>query len=187
MCFSRRKASLSNSPNSSPVSSPKMSHQGSCSSATPSQSPSSTPPSSPGIVTATPWKSRLHTIKNSFLGSPRFHRRKMQGTGCGYYPPAAFAHAPEFIYEPDVATGELFVAKADGQRLCSCCPGVFIPARAAICAWLEWSINLMSLLCLAGVLVSVHSPCLKDCLSCPPNFTINWDGGLSLFSHRLDV
>lgn len=26
------------------------------------------------------WKTRLTNIKNSFLGSPRFHRRKLQGT-----------------------------------------------------------------------------------------------------------
>lgn len=25
------------------------------------------------------WKTRLTNIKNSFLGSPRFHRRKLQG------------------------------------------------------------------------------------------------------------
>ena len=25
------------------------------------------------------WKSRLHALKNSFLGSPKFHRKKMQG------------------------------------------------------------------------------------------------------------
>ncbi|CAK6984377.1 hypothetical protein LDENG_00133080%2C partial, partial [Scomber scombrus] len=25
-----------------------------------------------------PWRTRLNSIKNSFLGSPRFHRRKMQ-------------------------------------------------------------------------------------------------------------
>lgn len=84
---SRRKASLSNSPSSSPVSSPKLSHRGGSSSA-PSHSPSATPPSSPGLMTSTPWKSRLHTIKNSFLGSPRFHRRKMQGIP---YPNAACA------------------------------------------------------------------------------------------------
>ncbi|XP_025084708.1 serine/threonine-protein kinase BRSK2-like isoform X3 [Pomacea canaliculata] len=83
----RRKASLSNSPSSSPVSSPKLSHRGGSSSA-PSHSPSATPPSSPGLMTSTPWKSRLHTIKNSFLGSPRFHRRKMQGIP---YPNAACA------------------------------------------------------------------------------------------------
>lgn len=46
----------------------------------PPHSPSATPPGSPSNVANTPWKSRLHTIKNSFLGSPRFHRRKMQGT-----------------------------------------------------------------------------------------------------------
>eukprot|EP00914_Ancora_sagittata_P024243 GHVO01048268.1.p1 GENE.GHVO01048268.1~~GHVO01048268.1.p1 ORF type:complete len:148 (-),score=11.10 GHVO01048268.1:249-692(-) len=40
--------------------------------------PSPTPPASPSVTAATPWRSRLHTIKNSFLGSPRFHRRKMQ-------------------------------------------------------------------------------------------------------------
>ncbi|XP_046356807.2 serine/threonine-protein kinase BRSK2-like isoform X2 [Haliotis rufescens] len=67
------KANLSGSPNNSPLSSPKLPHRGT----TPTHSPSATPPSSPGIQT-TPWKSRLHTIKNSFLGSPRFHRRKMQ-------------------------------------------------------------------------------------------------------------
>lgn len=73
--FVRRKASLSGSPSTSPLSSPKLSRAGR---STPSHSPSATPPGSPSIQT-TPWKSRLHTIKNSFLGSPRFHRRKMQG------------------------------------------------------------------------------------------------------------
>ncbi|XP_061381461.1 serine/threonine-protein kinase BRSK2 isoform X2 [Danaus plexippus] len=29
---------------------------------------------------AAPWRARLATIKNSFLGSPRFHRRKMQAS-----------------------------------------------------------------------------------------------------------
>ncbi|XP_055901372.1 serine/threonine-protein kinase BRSK2-like isoform X5 [Biomphalaria glabrata] len=70
-----RKASLSGSPSSSPLSSPKLPRAGR---STPSHSPSATPPGSPSIQ-STPWKSRLHTIKNSFLGSPRFHRRKMQG------------------------------------------------------------------------------------------------------------
>ena len=38
------------------------------------------PPSAPGSpYTAPYWKSRLNTIKNSFLGSPRFHRKKLQG------------------------------------------------------------------------------------------------------------
>ncbi|XP_046383009.1 serine/threonine-protein kinase BRSK2 isoform X2 [Ischnura elegans] len=35
-----------------------------------------TPPGSPAAVHH--WKTRLTTIKNSFLGSPRFHRRKLQ-------------------------------------------------------------------------------------------------------------
>ncbi|KAF2363588.1 Protein kinase domain [Trinorchestia longiramus] len=36
-------------------------------------------PSTPGSpYTAPYWKSRLNTIKNSFLGSPRFHRKKLQ-------------------------------------------------------------------------------------------------------------
>ncbi|CAL4086405.1 unnamed protein product, partial [Meganyctiphanes norvegica] len=39
-------------------------------------------PSAPGSpYTAPYWKSRLNTIKNSFLGSPRFHRRKLQVPG----------------------------------------------------------------------------------------------------------
>lgn len=37
-----------------------------------------TPPGSPHS-TGHHWRSRLTTIKNSFLGSPRFHRRKLQG------------------------------------------------------------------------------------------------------------
>lgn len=53
-----------------------------------------TPPGSPNLAGPPPvmtgstcsnaggqlWKTRLTNIKNSFLGSPRFHRRKMQGT-----------------------------------------------------------------------------------------------------------
>ncbi|KAJ8982245.1 hypothetical protein NQ317_013547 [Molorchus minor] len=39
-----------------------------------------TPPGSPhSSATSHHWRSRLTTIKNSFLGSPRFHRRKLQG------------------------------------------------------------------------------------------------------------
>lgn len=68
-----RKASLSGSTSSSPVTSPQMSLR-----RIPPHSPSATPPGSPSNVANTPWKSRLHTIKNSFLGSPRFHRRKLQ-------------------------------------------------------------------------------------------------------------
>ncbi|KAF7270473.1 BRSK family serine/threonine-protein kinase sugar-free frosting isoform X2 [Rhynchophorus ferrugineus] len=38
-----------------------------------------TPPGSPHLSTTSHhWRSRLTTIKNSFLGSPRFHRRKLQ-------------------------------------------------------------------------------------------------------------
>ncbi|PNI26717.1 BRSK2 isoform 1, partial [Pan troglodytes] len=36
-----------------------------------------TPPSSPSVG-GVPWRARLNSIKNSFLGSPRFHRRKLQ-------------------------------------------------------------------------------------------------------------
>lgn len=37
-----------------------------------------TPPGSPHPSGGHHWRSRLTTIKNSFLGSPRFHRRKLQ-------------------------------------------------------------------------------------------------------------
>ncbi|CAH1786166.1 unnamed protein product [Owenia fusiformis] len=40
----------------------------------------STPPGSPSSQTA-PWRTRLTSIKNNFLGSPRFHRKKIQGNG----------------------------------------------------------------------------------------------------------
>ncbi|KAM9113447.1 serine/threonine-protein kinase BRSK1 isoform 2-T2 [Pangshura tecta] len=43
----------------------------------PSGTPGGTPPSSPGAA-GLAWKTRLSSIKNSFLGSPRFHRRKLQ-------------------------------------------------------------------------------------------------------------
>lgn len=36
-------------------------------------------PTPPGSPSAAHWRSRLNSIKNNFLGSPRFHRRKMQG------------------------------------------------------------------------------------------------------------
>lgn len=75
MPYFSRKASLSGSTSSSPVTSPQMSLR-----RIPPHSPSATPPGSPSNVANTPWKSRLHTIKNNFLGSPRFHRRKLQGT-----------------------------------------------------------------------------------------------------------
>lgn len=56
-------------PKGTPVHTPKDS---------PAGTPSPTPPPSPSIG-GMPWRTRLNSIKNSFLGSPRFHRRKMQG------------------------------------------------------------------------------------------------------------
>ena len=73
--FCRRKNSLQSvSPAVSPMNSPKLPPRN-----VPSiEPPAQTPPDSPSIQNM-PWRTRLHTIKNSFLGSPRFHRRKMQG------------------------------------------------------------------------------------------------------------
>lgn len=62
------------SPAVSPLNSPRPSPRGAT---TPDESPLNTPPGSPSLSQPY-WRSRLHTIKNSFLGSPRFHRRKMQ-------------------------------------------------------------------------------------------------------------
>ncbi|XP_061773581.1 serine/threonine-protein kinase BRSK2-like isoform X5 [Nerophis ophidion] len=56
-------------PKGTPVHTPKDS---------PAGTPSPTPPPSPSIG-GMPWRTRLNSIKNSFLGSPRFHRRKLQG------------------------------------------------------------------------------------------------------------
>uniref|UniRef100_A0A452GEV6 Protein kinase domain-containing protein n=1 Tax=Gopherus agassizii TaxID=38772 RepID=A0A452GEV6_9SAUR len=56
-------------PKGTPVHTPKES---------PAGTPNPTPPSSPSIG-GMPWRTRLNSIKNSFLGSPRFHRRKLQG------------------------------------------------------------------------------------------------------------
>ncbi|XP_004913519.1 serine/threonine-protein kinase BRSK2 isoform X2 [Xenopus tropicalis] len=55
-------------PKGTPVHTPKES---------PAGTPSPTPPSSPSIG-GMPWRTRLNSIKNNFLGSPRFHRRKLQ-------------------------------------------------------------------------------------------------------------
>ncbi|XP_075906330.1 serine/threonine-protein kinase BRSK2-like, partial [Nelusetta ayraudi] len=55
-------------PKGTPVHTPKDS---------PCGTPTPTPPPSPSIG-GMPWRTRLNTIKNSFLGSPRFHRRKLQ-------------------------------------------------------------------------------------------------------------
>ncbi|RWS10811.1 serine/threonine-protein kinase BRSK2-like protein, partial [Dinothrombium tinctorium] len=63
-------------PTMSPMHSPKPTPRNTPSSG--ESSPLSTPPGSPSLGTQPYWKSRLNTLKNSFLGSPRFHRRKMQ-------------------------------------------------------------------------------------------------------------
>uniref|UniRef100_A0A672NLX9 BR serine/threonine kinase 2 n=1 Tax=Sinocyclocheilus grahami TaxID=75366 RepID=A0A672NLX9_SINGR len=55
-------------PKGTPVHTPKDS---------PTGTPTPTPPPSPSIG-GMPWKTRLNSIRNSFLGSPRFHRRKLQ-------------------------------------------------------------------------------------------------------------
>ncbi|XP_035858927.1 serine/threonine-protein kinase BRSK2 isoform X10 [Sander lucioperca] len=55
-------------PKGTPVHTPKDS---------PAGTPTPTPPPSPSIG-GMPWRTRLNSIKNSFLGSPRFHRRKLQ-------------------------------------------------------------------------------------------------------------
>ncbi|KAF6032455.1 hypothetical protein EB796_009269 [Bugula neritina] len=46
---------------------------------TSSQSPNATPPMSPksSNQTSDSWKTRLNSLRNSFLGTPRFHRRKI--------------------------------------------------------------------------------------------------------------
>lgn len=61
----------SSSPSVSPLGSPKPTARGPT-----EDSPLSTPPGSPNLNQPY-WKSRLSTIRNSFLGSPRFHRRKL--------------------------------------------------------------------------------------------------------------
>lgn len=66
------------SPAVSPLNSPKPAGMpGGRGATTPDESPLNTPPGSPSLNQPY-WRSRLHTIKNSFLGSPRFHRRKLQ-------------------------------------------------------------------------------------------------------------
>uniref|UniRef100_A0A3B3IPW4 BR serine/threonine kinase 2b n=1 Tax=Oryzias latipes TaxID=8090 RepID=A0A3B3IPW4_ORYLA len=55
-------------PKGTPVHTPKDS---------PAGTPTPTPPPSPSLG-GLPWRTRLNSIRNSFLGSPRFHRRKLQ-------------------------------------------------------------------------------------------------------------
>uniref|UniRef100_A0A8C9EHR0 BR serine/threonine kinase 2 n=1 Tax=Pavo cristatus TaxID=9049 RepID=A0A8C9EHR0_PAVCR len=70
-------------PKGTPVHTPKES---------PAGTPNPTPPSSPSIG-GMPWRTRLNSIKNSFLGSPRFHRRKLQGDSAQYSKPSlSFSH-----------------------------------------------------------------------------------------------
>lgn len=82
---------------------PSPSNNGGAPGVTASQQPSSegsylqgtpTPPGSPN-----PWRTRLTTtIKNSFLGSPRFHRRKLlQGT---FLSPSCFFAYPRYRSSP---------------------------------------------------------------------------------------
>ena len=83
VCVRRRKNSLQGSMSASavsPASSPQlgparpMAHLV----ATVPDTRTATPPGSPS-VSSVAWRARLHSIKNNFLGSPRFHRKKLQG------------------------------------------------------------------------------------------------------------
>ncbi|XP_055088085.1 serine/threonine-protein kinase BRSK2-like [Periophthalmus magnuspinnatus] len=85
---SRSISGASSGLSTSPLSSPRVSPRGSplptpkgtpvhTPKDSPAGTPSPTPPPSPSIG-GMPWRTRLNSIKNSFLGSPRFHRRKMQ-------------------------------------------------------------------------------------------------------------
>ncbi|GFT73576.1 hypothetical protein TNCV_4021751 [Trichonephila clavipes] len=76
----------SGSPSSSPLNSPKPNTR-----LTPDESPLNTPPGSP-CLNPPYWKSRLTTIKNSFLGSPRFHRRKLQDFVTSFPAPSTHPH-----------------------------------------------------------------------------------------------
>lgn len=73
----RKNSVTGTTPNSSPMNSPKPPHRTSGMSEFSSTTSLQTPPGSPSS-TNTPWRNRLHTIKNSLIGSPRFHRRKLQ-------------------------------------------------------------------------------------------------------------
>lgn len=77
----RRKNSMQSctTPGTSPSTSPRpIARQSSCSSVSGELSVFAEGDDSPSLPTSH-WRSRLHAIKNSFLGSPRFHRRKIQG------------------------------------------------------------------------------------------------------------
>lgn len=64
----------------SPLPSPRSHRQRTSSISLPgNESPVPTPPGSPGLGSGVYWRSRLNIFKNSIIGTPRFHRRKMQG------------------------------------------------------------------------------------------------------------
>uniref|UniRef100_A0A672RNH7 Serine/threonine-protein kinase BRSK1-like n=1 Tax=Sinocyclocheilus grahami TaxID=75366 RepID=A0A672RNH7_SINGR len=77
---SRSVSGASTGLSSSPLSSPRVTEGGSVGVG----SLSLTPPSSPGgggsmaASSSAHWRTRLNSLKNNLLGSPRFHRRKMQ-------------------------------------------------------------------------------------------------------------
>uniref|UniRef100_A0A6Q2YR19 Protein kinase domain-containing protein n=1 Tax=Esox lucius TaxID=8010 RepID=A0A6Q2YR19_ESOLU len=82
---SRSVSGASTGLSSSPLSSPRVTPQGSplpTPSGTPVHHPhhpsSSTPPSNSSSSSSAHWRTRLNSFKNNLLGSPRFHRRKMQ-------------------------------------------------------------------------------------------------------------
>ena len=67
---------------STPLPSPRTHRQRTSSISLPgNESPAvaDTPPGSPGLGSGVYWRSRLNIFKNSIIGTPRFHRRKMQG------------------------------------------------------------------------------------------------------------
>ena len=71
----RRKTSTS-SPLTSPVASPRT--RGPAKGiADVQQTIGLTPPPSPGGTMS--WRNRLHSLRNNFLGTPRFHRKKPEG------------------------------------------------------------------------------------------------------------
>uniref|UniRef100_A0A667XFH2 BR serine/threonine kinase 2 n=1 Tax=Myripristis murdjan TaxID=586833 RepID=A0A667XFH2_9TELE len=74
---SRSISGASSGLSTSPLSSPRVSHGNLRSRPTRPGPPPPRRPPSPSIG-GMPWRTRLNSIKNSFLGSPRFHRRKLQ-------------------------------------------------------------------------------------------------------------
>ncbi|XP_011667004.1 serine/threonine-protein kinase BRSK2 isoform X3 [Strongylocentrotus purpuratus] len=85
---SGRSRSVTSSPLASPTHSPRQVCRQHSGSSLVSTGSGSTPPASPTATSqqgqqqqggqSTPWRARLNSLKNTILGSPRFHRRKMQ-------------------------------------------------------------------------------------------------------------